>query len=167
VETGERPHLTKHASIREKAPNYLCAGLCALLALSLFLPGTMNFESTPPLWWDEGWTLSVVRNWVERGHYGRLLDGEPASPGLAASFPVIAPIALSFRLFGVGVWQGRLVGVLFTLGALALIYYLACRLYDRSVAIWTLAVLLLMSVGGNADLVLFAGGLCLFSVGFA
>ena len=124
---------------------FVCAGAGALLVVALFLAGTINLERTPPLWWDEGWTLTVARTWVESGHYGRLLDGKPASPGLAAAFPVIAPIALSFRLLGVGVWQGRLVGVFFTLGALALIFYLACRLYDRSVAIWTLAVLLLMS----------------------
>jgi len=125
--------------------SYMRTGVGVLLAVALFLAGTINLESTPPLWWDEGWTLTVARSWVESGHYGRLLDGEPASPSLAAAFPVIAPIALSFRLLGVGIWQGRLVGVLFTLGALALIYYLACRLYDRSVAIGTLVVLLLMS----------------------
>jgi len=125
--------------------SFVRAGAGALLVVGVFVAGTINLESTPPLWWDEGWTLTVARTWVESGHYGRLLDGEPASPSLAAAFPVIAPVALSFRLLGVGIWQGRLVGVFFTLGALALIYYLACRLYDRSVAIWTLAVLLLMS----------------------
>ena len=125
--------------------SYLRAGAGALLVLALLLALTINLESTPPLWWDEGWTLTVARTWVERGHYGRLLNGEPSSPRMAGAFTVIAPIALSFRLLGVGVWQGRLVGVVFTLGTLALIYYLAGRLYDRSVAIGTLAVLLLMS----------------------
>ncbi len=125
--------------------SYVRAGVGVLLAVALFLAGTINLESTPPLWWDEGWTLSVARNWVESGHYGRLLDGEPASPGLAAGFPVIAPIALSFRLLGVGIWQGRLLGVFFTLGALALIYYLARRLYDPAVAFGTLVVLLFLS----------------------
>ena len=118
--------------------------LVGLLSIAIVV-GLLRLVAVPPLWWDEGWTLTVARNWVEQGHYGRMLDGEPTSAGLAAAFPVTAPIALSFRLLGVGVWQGRLVGVFFTLGALTLIYYLACRLYDRSVAIWTLAVLLLMS----------------------
>jgi hypothetical protein len=112
----------------------------------LVVAATIELESAPPLWWDEGWTLTVARTWVERGHYGRLLDGQLAPPGLEAAFPVTAPIALSFRLLGVGVWQGRLVGVLFTLGTLALIYYLALHLYDRSVAIGTLIVLLFMSM---------------------
>lgn len=117
------------------------------LVLGLFLIGTINLDSTPPLWWDEGWNLSIARNWVELGHYGRLLLGRPAPAGLEGAFSVIAPVAFSFRLFGLGIWQGRIIGVVFTLGALALIYYLALRLYNRSVAIATLGVLLFMSAG--------------------
>jgi 4-amino-4-deoxy-L-arabinose transferase-like glycosyltransferase len=116
-----------------------------LAALMLLAIGLWNLGA-PGTWWDEGWTLSVARNWVERGHYGRLLDGQLAPPGLEASFMVTAPIALSFRLFSVGIWQGRLFGVLCTIVALALIYHLALRLYNRPVAIGTLAVLLLMSM---------------------
>ena len=123
---------------------YLHVGAKTLLVLALFLAGTLNIESVPPLWWDEGWTLTVARTWVERGHYGCLLNGEPSSVGLAAAFPVTAPIALSFRLLGIGVWQARVVGVVWTLGTLGLIYYLACRLYGRPVAIGTLVVLLFM-----------------------
>src|SRR6266508_1451546 len=117
----------------------------AIAILAVFVAGLWNLAG-PPMWWDEGWTLSVARNWVERGHYGRLLVGQLAPPGLEASFTVTAPVALSFRLFGVGIWQGRLFGVFCTVTALALIYHLALRLYNQPVAIGTLAVLLLMSM---------------------
>jgi hypothetical protein len=108
------------------------------------LVGLWNVSAAPILW-DEGWTLSVARNWVEQGHYGQLQAGVPAAPALSAATPVVAPIALSFRLLGIGLWQGRLVGVVFTLGALASVAYLAKHLYNRAIAIGTLAVLLLMS----------------------
>jgi 4-amino-4-deoxy-L-arabinose transferase-like glycosyltransferase len=121
------------------------AAIGPLAALVLLGLGLWNLGA-PAMWWDEGWTLSVARTWVERGHYGRLLDGQPAPPGLEASFTVTAPIALFFRLLGVGIWQGRLFGVLCTVAALVLVYRLALRLYDRRVAIGTLAVLLLMSM---------------------
>lgn len=120
-------------------------GSSLLVALALLAIGLWNLSS-PPLWWDEGWTLSVARNWVERGHYGRLLGGDLAPPGLEAAFPVTASVALSFRLFGIGIWQGRLVGVLFMAAALFLMYYLASRLYNRQVAVGTLFVLLFMSM---------------------
>jgi len=112
-----------------------------LVATSLAL---WRLDAVPPLWWDEGWTLCDARSWVELGHYGCLLAGEPAPSTLSAAFPVVAPIALSFRLFGVGIWQARIVGVLFTAGTLAIIYYLAAKLYNRSVAIATLVILLLV-----------------------
>ncbi|KPV48496.1 hypothetical protein SE17_37750, partial [Kouleothrix aurantiaca] len=95
------------------------------------------------MWWDEGWTLSVARTWAERGFYGRVLEGQLAPPGLEAAMSVTGPVALSFRLFGVGLWQGRLVGILFLALAFALLYSLAQRLFNRRVALATLAVLLL------------------------
>ena len=91
---------------------------------------------------DEGWTLSVARNWVVDGHYGRYLLGQPAPPDLAAAFPVTASVAMSFRFFGVGLIQGRVPSVLFTLGTLALSYHLARHLYYRRVGITALLVLL-------------------------
>ena len=124
---------------------YLGVGAGAVLVLALLLALTIELESVPPLWWDEGWTLTVARNWVDRGHYGRLLAGQLAPSGLEAAFSVTAPIALSFRLLGVGIWQGRLVGAFFTLGALGVMCYLAGRLYGRSAAISVLAILLLVS----------------------
>ena len=110
----------------------------------LFL-ATIKLESTPPLFWDEGWTLSVARNWAERNHYGRMLQGELVPPGLEAAFPVTAVVSFSFRLLGVGVYQARAPGVFFILGTLAIVYYLACRLYNRRIAVTTLLVLLFMS----------------------
>src|SRR4051794_25121995 len=97
-----------------------------LLALLLVLLGVWNLAG-PGMWWDEGWTFSVARNWVALGHYGRLLDGQLAPPGLEAAFPVTGLVALSFRLFGVGIWQGRLVGVIFLVASLALMVVLVRR----------------------------------------
>src|SRR5208337_612294 len=96
--------------------------------------GFWRLDSAPPLWWDEGWNLTVARNWWEMGHYGRLLCGQPISSGMSTGFPAVLPISLSFRLLGLGVWQGRLPGVLFMLASLGLLYYLARRLYGAPVA---------------------------------
>ncbi|MGQ9550587.1 MAG: glycosyltransferase family 39 protein [Roseiflexus sp.] len=115
-----------------------------LIAVALLIIGLWNLEG-PEFWWDEGWTLSVARNLVERGHYGRLLDGQPAPGGLEASPVVTLPVALSFRVFGVGLWQGRLVSLVCAAAALALMFALAARLYNLRVAWGTLGVLLLLT----------------------
>jgi hypothetical protein len=117
--------------------------LITFFLLVFFLLMTYRLDTFPPVWWDEGWTLAVARNWVEFGHYGQMLNGEPRGAGLSAAFPVVAPVALSFKLFGIGAWQGRLPGLFFTMGAISLLLYLAYSLYDRKVALGTLTVLLL------------------------
>jgi hypothetical protein len=114
------------------------------LSLTLLLALLSRLESVPPLWWDEGWTLSVARNWVEHGHYGRLLEGKIVPAGLQAAPLVTASVSLSFRVFGVGVIQARMVGVAFTLACLALMYYFAQSIYNRSIALGTLSVLTLL-----------------------
>jgi 4-amino-4-deoxy-L-arabinose transferase-like glycosyltransferase len=125
--------------------SYMRIGAGMLLALLVLLATTVKLESTPPLFWDEGWTMSVARNWAERNHYGRMLQGEMVAPGLEAAFPVTAVVSFSFRLLGVGIYQARAPGVLFILGTLAIVYYLARRLYNRRIAVTTLLVLLFMS----------------------
>jgi hypothetical protein len=106
---------------------------------------TVNLASTPAPWWDEGWTMSVARNWVVLRHYGRLLDGQPTARGLEAAFPVTAAVALGFRLFGIGIIQARIVSVIFTLVALALLYELARSFYNHSIALATLLIAIFMS----------------------
>src|SRR5690348_16153444 len=83
-----------------------------------------RLNTNPPLFWDEGWTLSATKNWLQLGKYGQLVDGRVSSPGLAASPTVAIPILISFRALGVGIWQGRLPGVLFTLGLLYVLWRL-------------------------------------------
>src|SRR3712207_2846052 len=102
---GVRGHSTDYLAERRRAilPRWQ-VGFVPVLALARLVAGLWHL-SAPPLWWDEGWTRSIARTWAERGHYGRLLAGELAPPGLGASFPVTGAVALSFRLFGVGIWQ--------------------------------------------------------------
>jgi hypothetical protein len=109
-----------------------------------------RLDSVPPLWWDEGWTLLTARNWVELGHYGRLLDGGLAHRGLEATFPVTASIAVGFRLLGIGITQARFVAVIFTLASLALLYGLISRFYNQAIGIATLVVLIALS--GHTDI---------------
>ncbi|MBP1467303.1 glycosyltransferase family 39 protein [Candidatus Chloroploca sp. M-50] len=98
------------------------------------------------MWWDEGWTLSVARHWVELDHYGRLRDGELARGGLEASFTVTVPVGVSMKLFGVGLWQGRLFGVFCAVGVILLLAALTDRLFDRQVAWATVFAALLLTM---------------------
>ena len=63
---------------------------------------------------------------------------------LAAHFPVVASVAASFKLFGIGIWQARVVGLLYTFSAFLLSISIARRLFNRSVAIVALGLLILV-----------------------
>jgi len=116
--------------------------VAGLLFLVVFGTGIVHLESLPPLWFDEGWTVCVARTWVEKSHYGCLLQGELAAPVLSGHFPVVASIALSFKLFGIGIWQARLVGLLYTFGAFFMLYVVGRRLYNQTVAMAALGLLI-------------------------
>jgi 4-amino-4-deoxy-L-arabinose transferase-like glycosyltransferase len=102
-----------------------------------------QIESVPRLQWDEGWTMTVARTWVEQGHYGLMQAGKAAPPDLAAAFPTTSLVALSFRLFGEGIWQARLPGMLTMLAAMGMLYYLARHVYSPQVGVGALIILLL------------------------
>ena len=124
----------------------------ALLCLLIFASLLHDLQYLTPPWFDEGWALSLARNWLVLGHYGHLLLGEPVpSTILNTGFPAIAPIAASFRLFGIGVWQGRLPGILFMFGACLLLYHLAQRLYGRKTAFLTLVASLVLAVNPHLN----------------
>lgn len=108
---------------------------------------TVKPTTAPAPWFDEGWTLSVARNWVEKGIYARLLLGQPVSfHNTAWPFPVTGLVGISFRLFGVGVLQGRIPGILYTLGCLGLFYHVSYQLYGKQKAATSLGIALFASV---------------------
>lgn len=126
--------------------------------LGLVLAGLLLYrlDAAPPLSWDEGWTFAVARNWLETGHFGQINNGVLQGPGLSASYLTVLPVALSFRLFGIGVWQGRLPGLLFMLGALFLLYRVAEQLYGRRTARAALLLLLFLPLTEQIHPLLFA-----------
>lgn len=118
-----------------------------LLLLLVFGMAVASQNRVPPLWFDEGWSLSLARNWVQYGHYGHLLLGKPVPATiLNTGFPAIGPIALAFRVFGVGSWQARVSGVVFTFLTFCALYRLSRRFYGHRSAGFALLVALFLPV---------------------
>jgi hypothetical protein len=116
----------------------------AITALAVACLSVWLLDTTPAIDWDEGWTATIAENWVERGFYGRLSNNELAPPGLSASFPVVGTVALAMRVFGVGIWQGRLAAVITMTAALALYFLLLRSWFDWRVALTTMCILVLL-----------------------
>lgn len=120
------------------SPPVLALLLVAILA-------AYNLEHYPRTWYDEGINLHAAANLAQSGRYGiQYRDRfQPFDTAMSTGPTVIAPAALSFKVLGVGLVQGRLVMVGYILLAAAGLYAVGRQLYGRGAA--TVAILLFAS----------------------
>lgn len=110
--------------------------LVALLGLGTLALGLYHLTAYPAPWFDEGWYLHIARNLARYGRYA-VLSSEGFrydDTALAVAPTLYLPIALTFRLVGVGLFPARLVMLLYLLAAGAALYLTARRLYGYPVA---------------------------------
>ena len=77
--------------------------LIVFLALIFILMLTVKADTVLYSWFDEGWTLTTARNWLEQGKYAlRLGDEWVSAETMTQSFTVTAqsPSALRFSALG-------------------------------------------------------------------
>jgi 4-amino-4-deoxy-L-arabinose transferase-like glycosyltransferase len=118
-------------------------GLIALLALPLLL---WHLDTHPVPWFDEGFTTHAARMLTEQGVYGtyNVQDGYVHfDSGVSTGPAVVLAIAVSFKVLGHGMWQARLVNVIFGLVLLWSCFALMRRLYGTTFGL--LAVLILLA----------------------
>src|SRR3989344_6541436 len=99
-----------------------------VVALFLFVTFAAAYRLTesPATWYDEGYLLQSSKNLALYGKQGlQTAPGVFASTATVSSgFPILAPVALSFKLFGIGLLQARLVMVLYILAFCGAVYAL-------------------------------------------
>jgi 4-amino-4-deoxy-L-arabinose transferase-like glycosyltransferase len=119
------------------------AWLAALIALALFL-ALINLPYAPRTWFDEGSHLHVPKTLVQHGVYADISSEgyRYYGPTIGIGPTIMLPIALVFKLFGVGLLQGRLVIVAYLLIALVAFHALARRLHGSLVGLLALTLLL-------------------------
>ncbi len=115
----------------------------AILMLAAFLL-VYNLDLNPRPWQDEGAVAGIAKSLVQTGVYAvKTSDGYQTYGGVQSVGPtIVLPIAIAYRLWGVGLVQGRLVMALFAFITLVLLYYSAKTLFNRPVAI--IAVVLVL-----------------------
>lgn len=123
---------------------WVAAGVGILLLLGLMLFRQPLF---PAPWFDEGLNVSTAATLAREGVYAlpnsdgpRLMD-----PAIQTGPTVLVPIALVYRLFGVGIMPARLVMVAFALLALVAYGLLARRLVGATAALLAVGLLLVGS----------------------
>lgn len=117
---------------------YTCALFAVAVALLIFF-ATYRLSEAPRIWYDEGYFTQTAENLALYGRQAiQIAPGEFASAGtVSGGYPFIAPIALSYKLFGIGVLEGRSVMVLFIVGFFLSAVYLVSLLFGTRFALWS------------------------------
>jgi hypothetical protein len=122
------------------------ARLSAWLALGAVLLAACfyNLHNYPTLWWDEGIFSETAANLSQSGRYALTVQSPDQFSDLdfliSVGPTVILPVALAYRVLGVGLIPGRLVAAAYLLLAFLALYLAARRLWGSSTGV--LAVLL-------------------------
>src|SRR3989344_3248518 len=127
--------------IRKNYKKIIVLPIILILAYSLFL----GFPDSPSPWLDEGINVGIVKTWIETGVYSLQIAPDTfvqERPWLITNnYPVLAPVAVSFLIFGIGLWQVKLVMILFVLIFLGLVFYFVKNNYSEKSAYISLALL--------------------------
>lgn len=113
--------------------NYL--PIVFILCVTLFL-STYKLSESPKTWMDEGIIVQVSKNLAEHGlHSLQIAPNEFVSAGIVSTgYTVTAPIAVSFKIFGVGLLQARSVMVLYIVLLISFVFYFLKRHWGGNVA---------------------------------
>jgi 4-amino-4-deoxy-L-arabinose transferase-like glycosyltransferase len=115
-----------------------------LLGAVIFWASFYNLANYPDLWWDEAIFSETAANVVQHGRYAFTVQSPDQLSDfdyrISAGPAIILPVALSYRLLGVGLVQGRLVAGLFLVFAFLALFLASRRLFGSPTAF--LAVIL-------------------------
>lgn len=119
-------------------------GIAGFLWLALY-----NLGYSPVPWFDEGEHLRVPKTLVQYGQYAVWsADGfRYFGPTIGVGPTVLLPIALVFKLFGIGLVQARLVIVAYLMVAAALYWWIGRRLWESTILATLSLVLLCVAPG--------------------
>jgi len=127
-------------------PLKLFLGGVLLLAVVIAWASFYNLANYPKLWWDEAIFSETAANLAQQGRYSFTVESPDRLSDLdyriSAGPALILPVALAYRLLGVGLVQGRLVAGLYLAFAFLALFLGSRRLFGRNAALLAVALAL-------------------------
>lgn len=107
------------------------------LAVGLFF-STYKLTESPPIWFDEGNYIQTAINLANYGQQAiQTAPGELISTNhLTAGYPLLYPLSLSFKYFGVGLFQARIIMAIFIAALILVSYLLVKKLFGFRMAVF-------------------------------
>lgn len=96
-----------------------------------------NLEYAPNFWYDEAHNMLVSKSIVNNGAYA--LDSAngllPFDALISTGPTFLMPVAASFKLFGMGVWQGRLISAIAMISSIFMMYLISRYIFNEKIAV--------------------------------
>ncbi len=140
-----RPDVSSDAS-QVEIPPIDWRTLAVVLTVVLLL-ASYRQPDWPATWFDEGFVTAGAQRLAVHGHYAlRSSEGwRTLDQPLVANGPgIVIPVAIALRLLGAGLWQARVVVIVFMVFAGLLVYVIAHRLAGPVAGAIALAITLVM-----------------------
>jgi 4-amino-4-deoxy-L-arabinose transferase-like glycosyltransferase len=127
---------TISAPRQRASPRWIVVAAVLAWAIIVVFLATYHLDSYPTTWFDEGSHLHVPKTLVEYGVYADISSEgfRYFGPTIGVGPMVMLPIALAFKLSGIGLLQARLVMALYLLAATGLFFAVTRHLYGVTVA---------------------------------
>ena len=131
--------------LRFKFANHFKKIIIGVLFLSGFFFATYKIDSTPHVWGDEGIFIQLGRTLVDHGLMtipvapNRFSD-KPFLYSISTSYPVVLPVGIFMKIFGVGIVQARAPMVIYLIGTLVGLYILGAHIYTSRISILLLGI---------------------------
>jgi 4-amino-4-deoxy-L-arabinose transferase-like glycosyltransferase len=108
-----------------------------------------NLSTYPQPWIDEGYLTATARTIATQGYYTPLAPSNVPEfdPTISTGPTLIIPVAIAFKLFGVGLIQARVVAAVAGLLTLAVIAVLARRIVGNQAAF----IMVVLTLAGTPD----------------
>lgn len=125
----------------QKIVQYVIALLlfCLVIFFSFY-----KLTESPPVWYDEGIYIQSANNLAFYGTTGLRVSPdviEPSSEFITVGYPLIYPLALCFKLFGMGIASARSLMAIFVIALVITLFILSKRLWGVTFASAVLALL--------------------------
>lgn len=138
--------------------NYLKIILSLLFSFFVILL-FYGFPDSPSPWFDEGINLGIAKSFAEKGVYNMAVGPNQyvneKQLMITTNYPLLLPVSLAFKLLGIGLWQARIVMILYLLIFGFLVYRLAKKYYGEKSALMSLSLLVVfLPLYGNGKSVL-------------
>lgn len=116
----------------------------AVMAALLFL-GTWRLSASPATWFDEGINIGIAQSFARNGVYNLSVGPDQYVAVrqflITTNYPVLLPVALSIRFFGMSIWAARIPMVIFLVLFALSAYALVRKMYGEKSALWSLALI--------------------------